>query len=62
MNNNRLKVEILKDSNKILDNLHKGISIPILPEFHKYILNDLEIYNAKALIIKKTPEIDYFGE
>jgi len=50
---NILKTKILTEPNEIILYLNKGISIPILPEFHKYILRDLEIYNAKAIILEK---------
>ncbi len=53
---------ILTEPNDILKQLHLGISIPILPEFHKYILGDLELYNAEAIVLVKNIDEDYFGK
>jgi len=48
-----LYIEILTNHDEILDHLHLGISIPILPEFKKYILGDIKAYNAKAIVLEK---------
>ncbi len=56
-----LAISILEEPAEILKYLHLCISIPILPKFHKYILKDLEAYNAKALILHEIieyPEYD----
>ncbi|MFX1257836.1 MAG: hypothetical protein ACFFAN_08255 [Promethearchaeota archaeon] len=53
---------ILTNPEEILQHLHKGISVPILPEFCKYILGDLENYDAKAIVLEKEIYKDYFGE
>ncbi len=50
---------ILTEPNDILKQLHLGISIPILPEFHKYILRDLEHYSAEAIVLVKNIDEDY---
>ncbi len=59
--NKNLTTDILTESNDILKYLNLGISIPILPEFHKYILEDLKLYNAKAITLVKNIDGDYFG-
>ncbi len=56
MNLNKLKVNVIEEPNQILKHLHKGISIPIIYDFHKYILNDMKAYNAKALILEEPLE------
>jgi len=48
-----LKTRVLVDPNEIMEHLHKGISIPILPEFRKYLLRDLRSYDAKAIILEE---------
>ncbi len=53
---------LLEQPDDILKHLHKGTSIPVLPEFHKYILRELEIYKAKAIVIEEKPKHDYFGK
>ncbi|MFX1257005.1 MAG: hypothetical protein ACFFAN_04040 [Promethearchaeota archaeon] len=58
----KMLTRILTNPEKILQHLHKGISIPILPEFRKYILGDLENYNAEAIVLEKEMDEDYFGE
>lgn len=55
-----LKTRILTDPNEIIKHLHKGISLPILSEFRKYILRDLDSYNAKAIILEKEISEEYF--
>ncbi len=48
-------------SRQILRYLHLGTSIPILPEFCKYIVRNLEAYNATSIVLfEKTshPRID----
>ena len=39
---NELSIRILNNPSEILKYLQIGISIPILPEYHKYILDDLK--------------------
>ena len=53
-----LKIKLIEDPSQIIKHLNKGTSIPILPEFHKYILNDLKVYNAKALALEEDIEND----
>jgi len=57
----QFSTEIITDPHKILDHLHLGISIPILPEFHKYILGAFEAYQAKAIFLKETINSEIFG-
>ncbi|MFX1314869.1 MAG: GNAT family N-acetyltransferase [Promethearchaeota archaeon] len=49
----KLSIKILEDSTEILKYLQLGISIPIWPEFNKYIRNDLEYFNAKSIILQE---------
>ena len=44
--------QILSDSNEILKYLQIGTSIPIWPEFHEYILNDINFFKAKSILLK----------
>lgn len=55
-----LSIRILTDPQEILSQLHKGISIPVLPEFHKYILGDIKNYNAKAIVLEEEMNEEYF--
>ena len=48
-----LSTRVLINPYEILKYLHLGINIPILPDFHKYILEDLNSYEAKAIILEK---------
>ena len=57
----QLDIEIIESPVKILKLLHIGISLPILPEFHKFILGDLEEYDAKAIILKESMNTTRFG-
>lgn len=59
---NKVTSKILSDPNEILNHLHKGISIPILPEFHKYILRDLTYYKAQAIVLEEEFDDEYFGK
>jgi len=47
-----LTSQILNEPNEILKYLQIGINIPIWPEFHEYILHDLNYFQAKSIIIK----------
>ncbi|MFW9901011.1 MAG: hypothetical protein ACFFDY_06950 [Candidatus Thorarchaeota archaeon] len=57
-----LKTTILEKPIEIIKHLQIGISIPILPEFHKYILGDIRAYNAKAIILKESSDKERFGK
>ncbi|MFX1402439.1 MAG: hypothetical protein ACFE8V_14475 [Promethearchaeota archaeon] len=46
-----LSIKILEDPLEILNYLQIGISIPILPEFKKYIINDLKFFKAKSILL-----------
>lgn len=56
-----LYTQISKDPQEIFNYLHLGTLIPILPEFKKYIIGDLEAYKAKAILLKKDLKTE-FGE
>jgi hypothetical protein len=58
----KLKTKVIDDPKKIMENLHLGISIPILSEFHKYIINDLKMYNAKAIVLEEDFHDEIFKE
>ncbi len=45
--------EIIEDPEIIIKYVHLGTSLPVLPEFHKYILGDIIGYNAKAIFLRK---------
>ncbi len=57
-----LTTKIIEDPQEILEKLNKGISIPILPEFKKYILKELKAYDAKAILLEEEFEQKLFGE
>jgi len=48
---NELTIRILTDKKEILKYLHLGISMPIWPELHKYIMRDLEFYRARSMLL-----------
>lgn len=54
--------EIITDPIQILEHIQIGISIPVLPEFHKYIKKDLQEYDAKAIFLKEKGYEDTFGK
>jgi len=69
-----LTSQILNEPKKILKFLQIGISIPIWTEFHKYIIHDINYFQAKSILIKddgnvvghtliynENEEILYFG-
>ena len=45
-NDTKINYKIINDSNEILKKLELGISIPIWSEFYKYILHDLNFFQA----------------
>ncbi|MFX0135254.1 MAG: GNAT family N-acetyltransferase [Candidatus Hodarchaeota archaeon] len=55
-----LSTRVLNNTYEILKYLHLGINIPILPDFYKYILEDLNSYEAKAIILEKNMNEDIF--
>ncbi len=57
----KIYTRILTEPREILQHLHKGISIPLLPEFHKYILGDITSYGAEALVLEEDFDNAYFG-
>ena len=57
-----LKIRILDDHKEILKYLQLGISIPILPEFNKYILKTFKAYNVKALLLEDINHNELFGD
>jgi len=46
-----LTIRILEEYDEIIRYLYIGISIPIWPEFHKYIIRDLKTFHAKAILL-----------
>ena len=52
----KIKSKIINDPNEILKKLELGISIPIWSEFYKYILYDLNFFQAKSMIFEKEGE------
>ncbi|MFW9822044.1 MAG: hypothetical protein ACFFE4_03870 [Candidatus Thorarchaeota archaeon] len=56
----QLEIEIVENPSKIIKHLHIGITIPIIPEFHSFILGDIKDYNAKALLLKESMNTDHF--
>jgi hypothetical protein len=46
-----LSIKLIQDKYEILNYLQMGISLPIWKEFEKYIINDLEYYRAKSLLL-----------
>ena len=59
---NELFIRISTNYEEILKYLHLGISIPILPEFVKYIIKTFKAYNVKALILEESKSDNLFGE
>jgi len=57
-----LNTKILTNKSEIIRYLHIGINIPILSEFHHYILDDLKIYDASAIILEEKGDNKNFGE
>ncbi|MBA7556529.1 hypothetical protein ES705_49241 [subsurface metagenome] len=52
-----MSTEIIDSPDEIIKHLHLGMSIPTDPEFHKYILREIELFNAKSIILKNNGEI-----
>jgi len=48
-----LSTRIITKKEDIIHYLQIGISLPVLPELHKYILEDIKCYNAKIIILEK---------
>lgn len=57
-----LNFRLLEDPNEILNYLHLGISIPIIPEFKKYILKTFEAYKVKALLLEDISSNEIFDD
>jgi len=59
---------IVSNKYEILEKLVLGTTLPIWPEFTKYILHDLSIFNAKSIIFEEDGEVwgnvrmERFGE
>jgi GNAT superfamily N-acetyltransferase len=52
-----LSIEILENPKDILKHLQLGINIPVREEFYDFILHDLNIYQAKSLILKEDNKV-----
>ncbi len=48
---NKLDIHFVSDIHEILKNLQLGTTIPIWPEFSKYILFDLNHFHAKSILL-----------
>jgi len=57
-----ISTEIVSNPKKILSYLHLGISLPILPEFHEYILGAINAYQAKAIFLRELIDPELFGK
>jgi len=57
-----LSTRFITDKEDIIRYLQLGTNYPIIPEFHKYILEDLKSYNAKAILLEKDINIVKFKE
>lgn len=51
-NDTKINSKIINNPNEILKKLELGISIPIWSEFYKYILHDLNFFQAKSMIFE----------
>ncbi len=58
----KLKTNFLTDPHEILECIQVGISIPILPNFRKYVIQDLKAYNAMSIVLERNLNEDYFGK
>ncbi|MFX1455179.1 MAG: hypothetical protein ACFFDB_07355 [Promethearchaeota archaeon] len=56
----QFSIEIVENPLNIIKHLHIGTSIPIIPEFHSYILGDLNAYNGRAILLKENLRTDRF--
>ncbi len=54
---NSLTLEKLGNPEKIIKYLQIGTNIPVWEEFHKYIIHDLELFNANSWLIKQQGNI-----
>jgi hypothetical protein len=50
-NNKKITYKLITKPSEILKYLSIGISIPIIQEFHKYILYDLQYFKAKSFLL-----------
>jgi GNAT superfamily N-acetyltransferase len=57
INQESLSKELVENPTDILELLQLGINIPICEEFYEFILHDLNIYQAKSLILKDDNKI-----
>ncbi len=55
----QLDTYIIDDIHKILEYLQLGTTIPIWPEFHKYILYDLNHFHVKSILLTETVDREY---
>ena len=45
-------IDIIENQEKIIENLHFGTNIPVLPEFYRFILSDFNKFNTKSIIVR----------
>ncbi len=62
LNKSHFKIRIITTPKQIIQHLFLGTSLPILPEFREYILKDLTLFGAKALIMENMEIHEEFGE
>lgn len=57
INQESLFVELVENPTDVLEFLQFGINIPVHEEFYDFILHDLNIYQAKSLILKDNHKV-----
>ncbi|MHA1414247.1 MAG: hypothetical protein ACTSO4_16740, partial [Promethearchaeota archaeon] len=57
MCNEKLDILIIEDTEEIFNYLQLGINLPVLPEFKKFILNDLKVFNSKSMLLLEDGDI-----
>lgn len=59
--NQNYSIRILNKPKDIIINLQLGTFIPLLPEFKSYVMKDLELFKAKALVLEEEMDTSEFG-
>ncbi len=57
MCNKEFDILIIEDPEEIFNYLQLGINLPIFPEFKKFILNDLKVFNSKSMLLLEDGDI-----
>lgn len=55
--NKDIVIKITDDPNEIMKHLQIGISLPLLPELHKFIMHDIVNFKAKSLLIEEKGKV-----